>query len=198
MVETLGDNLIIGSFLLKVTQWKNDFIKRPHSQYSKFENSLPKTESYAFVLVFVRETTQFLTAKHWLSWIPVTEKLRRTVLEKVSKELKETKIQIWEWGFFIKPFFYWATFRLCSKVELFCLIWGNMQYLLRKWSTHLTSFFHQFLNKVKDLEENSKKLDENLKTEHEKLFLIINNSKETHDKVLKVSNAVDFPRQFWK
>ena len=67
MVETLGDNLIIGSFLLKVTQWKNDFIKRPHSQYSKFENSLPKTESYAFVLVFVRETTQFLTAKHWLS-----------------------------------------------------------------------------------------------------------------------------------
>jgi hypothetical protein len=45
--------------------WKNGFIKKP-SQYSKFEFSLPKTESYALVLVFVRETTQFLTAKHWL------------------------------------------------------------------------------------------------------------------------------------
>ena len=36
------------------------------SQHNKFEFSLPKTESYAFVLVFVRESTQFITAKHWL------------------------------------------------------------------------------------------------------------------------------------
>ena len=51
------------------------------SKYSKFE--------FSFVLVFVIETTdwdnsvtesQFLAAKHWLSWLPVTEKLRRTVL----------------------------------------------------------------------------------------------------------------------
>jgi hypothetical protein len=45
--------------------WKNSFIKKT-SQYSKFEFSLPKAESYAFFFVFVRETTQFLTAKHWL------------------------------------------------------------------------------------------------------------------------------------
>jgi hypothetical protein len=35
------------------------------SQYSKFEFFFP--ESWAFALVFVRETTQSLTAKHWLS-----------------------------------------------------------------------------------------------------------------------------------
>ena len=32
---------------------------------------------------------------------------------------------------------------------------------------------------------NLSELDENLKTEHDKLVLIINNSKETHDKMLK-------------
>jgi hypothetical protein len=31
-------------------------------------------------MVFVREMTQFLTAKHWLGGLSVTEKLRRTVL----------------------------------------------------------------------------------------------------------------------
>ena len=40
----------------------------------------PRTESQAFVLVFVSKKTKFLTAKHWLSWLPVTQKLRRTVL----------------------------------------------------------------------------------------------------------------------
>ena len=51
---------------LKVVQWKNGFIKRPHNTETLNFPS-PKIDSSAFVLVFVRETTQFLTAKHWLS-----------------------------------------------------------------------------------------------------------------------------------
>ena len=64
-----------------------------------------------------------------------------------------------------------------------------MQYLKKNGQLIATHSFTNSKNKVKDLEENSKKLDENLKTEHEKLVLIINNSKETHDKVLKVSTV---------
>ena len=37
------------------------------SIYSKFGFSRQRTESQAFVLVFVRKATEFLTAKHWLS-----------------------------------------------------------------------------------------------------------------------------------
>ena len=40
-----------------------------------------RTENQAFVLVFVRKTTEFFTAKHWL---PVYQKLRRTLLKKVK------------------------------------------------------------------------------------------------------------------
>jgi hypothetical protein len=42
-------------------------IYKKKSKYSKFEFSLPRTENHAFVLVFVRKTTEFLTAKYWLS-----------------------------------------------------------------------------------------------------------------------------------
>ena len=48
----------------------------------------------AFVLVFVRKKAEFLIAKHWLSWLPVTQKLRRTVLKKINTEWQEKKIQI--------------------------------------------------------------------------------------------------------
>jgi hypothetical protein len=37
------------------------------SPYSKFELSRQRTDSQAFILVFVRKKTEFLTAKHWLS-----------------------------------------------------------------------------------------------------------------------------------
>ena len=37
------------------------------STFSKFEFSHQITEHQAFVLVFARKTTEFLTAKHWLS-----------------------------------------------------------------------------------------------------------------------------------
>ena len=36
------------------------------SPYNKFEFSYLRTESQNFVLFFVRKTTEFLTAKHWL------------------------------------------------------------------------------------------------------------------------------------
>ncbi len=62
--------------------------------YYHFELSHPKTEIWSFVFVFVRETNQYLTAKHWLSWLPVTEKLRKSVLSKVNKVWQEKKIQI--------------------------------------------------------------------------------------------------------
>ena len=51
------------------------------SAYSKFEFYHQRTESQAFVLVFVRKTTEFLTAK-----LLVNQKLRRTVLKKVNTE----------------------------------------------------------------------------------------------------------------
>ena len=44
-----------------------EWLHKKTSQYSKFEFSLPRTESHAFVLVFVRKTTEFLTTKHWLN-----------------------------------------------------------------------------------------------------------------------------------
>ena len=50
--------------------------------YSKFEFSRQITKTRAFVLVFARKTIEFLTAKHWLSLLSVTYKLRRTVLKK--------------------------------------------------------------------------------------------------------------------
>ena len=43
---------------------------------------LRRTEDQAFVLVFVTKKTEFLTAKHWLRRLPVTQKLRKTVLKK--------------------------------------------------------------------------------------------------------------------
>ena len=43
------------------------------SPYNKFEFSYLRTESQNFVLFFVRKTTEFLTAKHWLSYLPVTQ-----------------------------------------------------------------------------------------------------------------------------
>ena len=42
------------------------------SSYSKFEYSHQITKTWAFVLVFARKTTEFLTAKHWLSLLSVT------------------------------------------------------------------------------------------------------------------------------
>ena len=35
--------------------------------------------------------------KHWLTWLPVTQKLRRTVLKKVNTEWQEKKIQSENW-----------------------------------------------------------------------------------------------------
>ena len=47
---------------IKVTQWKNGSIKRPRNTANvNFPST--KLESLAFGLVFVRETTQILTAK---------------------------------------------------------------------------------------------------------------------------------------
>jgi hypothetical protein len=45
---------------------EEEWLYKKTSQYSKFEFSLPEIVSWAFVLVFSRVATQFLTAKHWL------------------------------------------------------------------------------------------------------------------------------------
>ena len=74
----------------KVARWK----KRLCVTYSKIWIFPPRTESQAFVLVFVRKKNEFLTAKHWLSWLSVTQKLRRTVLKKVNTDWQEKRIQI--------------------------------------------------------------------------------------------------------
>ena len=59
-----------------------------YHKYSKFEFFLKRTESRGFVLVFVRKTSEFLTAKHWPSYVTVTvtQKRRRTVLKNVNTE----------------------------------------------------------------------------------------------------------------
>jgi len=46
----------------------------------------PRIERQAFVLVFARKKTELLTAKHWLSYLPVTQKLRRRVHKNVNTE----------------------------------------------------------------------------------------------------------------
>ena len=48
-----------------------------------------RTEDQTFVWVFVRKKTEFLTAKHWLSWFPITQKLGWAVLKKVNTEWLE-------------------------------------------------------------------------------------------------------------
>ena len=50
--------------------WKNSYIERPNNTALNFLS--PKLRVRFFVLLFVMETSQFLTAKHWLSWLPVT------------------------------------------------------------------------------------------------------------------------------
>ena len=65
-----------------------------NSQHTAIWVSPPRTESRAFV--FERKKTYFLTAKHWLSQLPVTQKLSRAVLKKVNTAwVTEKKIQIW-------------------------------------------------------------------------------------------------------
>ena len=59
------------------------------SQYSKFEF--------------------YLTGKHWLSWLPVTEKLREQFFLKGKQRVKGKENSNVRF-FFIKPFFHWATF----------------------------------------------------------------------------------------
>ena len=78
---------------LKVAQWKNSFIKRPHNT-ANLNFPSPKLRIRLFLFFFIMETTKFLTTKYWLSWLPVTETLRRTVLYKVNKEWQKKKIQI--------------------------------------------------------------------------------------------------------
>ena len=55
------------------------------SKLLKFDFFLLRTEDQAFILIFVRKKTEFLTIKHWLSWLNVTQKLRKTILKKVNK-----------------------------------------------------------------------------------------------------------------
>ena len=66
--------------ILKVAQWKNG-LKRPHNTANlNFPSLRLRVEFLLGFLqgIFVRETTQFLTTKQWLSWLPLIEKLRRT------------------------------------------------------------------------------------------------------------------------
>ena len=69
----------VAFLFLKVTQWKKHLCIFLNICTLKFEFFLTRTESHAFVLVFVRKKNEFLTAKHWL-------RLRRTVLKKVNTE----------------------------------------------------------------------------------------------------------------
>ena len=59
-----------------------------------------RIEDQAFV--FVRKKTEFLTAKDWDSWLPVTQKLRRTAYKKFKFSCVLRIIQ--------KRFFHQATF----------------------------------------------------------------------------------------
>ena len=43
---------------------------------------------------FLNEKNEVLLAKHWLRWLPVTQKLRRTVLKNLNTEWQEKKNQI--------------------------------------------------------------------------------------------------------
>ena len=61
------------------------------SPNSKYEFSCQKT---AFVLFFVRKTTEFLIAKHWLCLLSVTQILTRTILKKINSEWLEKKIKM--------------------------------------------------------------------------------------------------------
>ena len=63
------------TFILKVAQWKKRLCT-----YSKIWIFPPRTENQ--VLVFVRKENEFFTAKNWLSWLPVTQKLRKSRSEK--------------------------------------------------------------------------------------------------------------------
>ena len=65
-----------------MARWKKLTCK--FSPYSKYEFFCQRTESRAFVMFFVRKTTEFLIEKHWLSLLPVTQKLSRTVLKKID------------------------------------------------------------------------------------------------------------------
>ena len=80
---------------------------------------LPRTENQAFDLVFVMEKT----AKHWLSWLPVTQKLRKTVLKKfkLSDRKRNSTFHYFFLHFAIiirNRFFQRDTF-----TRLFCTIW---------------------------------------------------------------------------
>ena len=59
---------------LKVARWKKPLCINSLNTATFYPQ---RTEIQAFVLVFVRNKTEFFTAKHWLSWLPfpVTQKL---------------------------------------------------------------------------------------------------------------------------
>ena len=66
MFARSNDKMIVGVTSLNLLKVAN-CDKHLSSKYSKFEFAHIITESQAFVLVFARKTTEFLTAKHWLS-----------------------------------------------------------------------------------------------------------------------------------
>ena len=51
-----------------------------------------RIEDQTFFLV--RKKTEFLTAKHWVSWLPMAQKSRRTASKKVNTDWQEKKFQI--------------------------------------------------------------------------------------------------------
>ena len=91
---------------LKVAQWKNDFIKRPHNTvnlnfsspklrvrhcfgFCKGDSSVPHCKALAQ-----------LTSSYWKTEESSSFK---------GKQRVTGKFAVWQ-GFFTKPFFYWATF----------------------------------------------------------------------------------------
>ena len=74
-------------------------------------NFSTQTEDQAFVLVFVMKKTEFFTAKHCLSWLQATQKLRSDKKKRKFKFCCMLRI-------IRKHFFHWATF---NNLSYFCL-----------------------------------------------------------------------------
>ena len=71
IIQNFLNMLKIWFELMKVTQWKNGFIKRPHNT-ANLNFSSPKLR-VRLLVCGRRQLAQFLAAKHWLSWLSFTE-----------------------------------------------------------------------------------------------------------------------------
>ena len=115
------------------------------SKLWKFDIFLLRTEDQAFILIFVRKKTEFLTAKHWLSWLKVTQKLRKTVLKKVNTECQENKIQIAGCSELYMGFYHRESFTTVSFHQFKMIILTTNTQTEKKYFAWTKLLFHKFL-----------------------------------------------------